>query len=861
MSPADARRVVPVCVVARPLVGRFPLEGVPMNNLLPRDARGAGSQTSSARNANLIVSTDPMDRTVSNDLNAPQTRPDTGEIRGTGDYSTVDLSWLLHSVNMARSDDPSGRVEGLGRVTPHTSIRVTSALHQTRAQLAALVVRAVSLCVFLFVPFGAVPAQGADAPRILTVLPGDAPLLDGHLNEPVWSRADSITQFTQRDPAEGEPASERTVVRFLGTDAGLWVGLWAYDRDPAGIRHAQLRRDADFETDDSFTLAIDSQSDRRSGFLFSINPNGALHDAEILTFEQQNDRWDGIWDARARLTNDGWFAEIFIPWQTLRYPAGATGWGLNVQRFIRRRNEFALWRAWRRGEGIRFLEREGRLEGLDNLPGRALAEVRPYVLATERLADRRFSDTGADSIVVASSRAAELGVDAKLALTSTLTLDLTYNTDFAQAEVDQQVVNLTRFPLFFPETRQFFNEGAGIFDFGRIRQTQLFYSRRIGLRPDGTPLPIVGGARLTGRAGGQQVGALVVRTGGDEDATDLVARVKRDVLGRGYVGAMYTGQFRDGMTPAAAGGVDFNFPYIVRGHNLVLLGNTAWNRDSGGGRAANYSRIIVDYPNDHADIVFRYDRVEQGFEPALGFVSQSGIQRFAGQITLTPRPRRWGIRRFDFSLPSWDWVSRLDGALDNASVTLRPLGAQFESGDSFELNLRRQWDVPPGAFEIFPGSVIAAGRYVWDQVEVSLEGSDARRVVPELSVTVGELYDGTGYEWSAGVGVRHEPHVLLSAELEHTSLSRATQSFAATTARLRADYAVSPRLTSTLFAQYDNESERVSLNARLRWTRSPGSDLYLVWNSGWTTALDAGIPWRRPVRGALVIKYIQYLRA
>lgn len=684
--------------------------------------------------------------------------------------------------------------------------------------------------------------------------------LDGRLDEPEWARADSITNFTQRDPVEGEPASERTVVRFLSTDAGLWVGLWANDRDSTGIRHAQLRRDADFETDDSFTLAIDSQNDRRSGFLFSVNPNGAMHDAEVLTFEQQNDRWDGIWDARARITADGWIAELFIPWQTFRYPANGTVWGLNVQRFIRRKNEFALWRAWRRGEGIRFLEREGRLEGLVNLPGRARVEARPYVLATSRLADRQFRADGSDSVSLAGALGAEAGIDVKTAVVGRLTLDLTYNTDFAQAEVDQQVVNLTRFPVFFPETRQFFNEGAGIFDFGRVRQTQLFYSRRIGLRRDGTPLPILGGARLTGRAGQQQLGALLVRTGGEEDATDFVGRIKRDVLGRGYVGAMLTGQARSDAPTSVAAGADFNFPYIIKGRNLVLLGSTAWNRDSSDGRNANYSRFIIDYPNDHADIVFRYDRVEEGFEPALGFVSQSGIQRFAGQVTLTPRPHRWGIRRLDLSLPSWDWVSRLDGSLDNASLTVRPLGAQFESGDSFEFNLKRQWDVPPEDFEIFPGSVIVAGRYAYDQVEIGMEGSDARTLVPELSVTVGELYDGHGYKWSTGLGYRREPHILLFAEFERTRVTRSSQSFAATIARVRADYAISPRLSTTVFAQYDNESERASLNARLRFTRSPGSDLYVVWNSGWTTALDGGIPWRRPVRGGLVVKYIQYLR-
>ncbi|MBC7896617.1 MAG: hypothetical protein H7066_14470, partial [Cytophagaceae bacterium] len=594
--------------------------------------------------------------------------------------------------------------------------------------------------------------------------------------------------------------------------------------------------------------------------LFSVNPNGAMRDAEILNFENENTRWDGIWDARARITGDGWFVEMLIPWQTLRYPPDATGWGLNVERFIRRKNEFALWQGWRRGEGIRFLEREGRLEGFGQLPGRARVELRPYVLATSRLADRRFDDAGRDSVLARAHTTSEVGLDAKLPVSNTLTLDLTYNTDFAQAEVDQQVVNLTRFPVFFPETRQFFNEGAGICDFGRLEQTQLFYSRRIGLRRDGTPLPIVGGARLTGRAGRQQVGAVLVRTGGSEDATDFATRIKRDILGRGYVGAMLTGREASDAPLSVAGGLDINLPYIVKGKNLVFIGSTAWNRDSSGGPVSNYSRFVVDFPNDIADLVVRYDRVGEGFEPDLGFVSQSGIQRFAGNLAFTPRPRRWGIRRFDFNFGSWDWVSRLDGSLDNASFSFTPLGAQFESGDRFELEVKRQWDVPREDFEIFPGSVIAAGRYEWNVVELQVEGSEARTLVPEVSYAVGELYDGRGYEWNVELGFRREPHVLLSAEYERTKVTRSAQSFTASVARVRADYALSPRLNTTLFGQYDNESERVSVNARVRWTRAPGSDLYVVWNSGWPSGLDAGIPWRRPIRGALVLKYVHYLR-
>lgn len=739
-------------------------------------------------------------------------------------------------------------------------------------------------------------AQGPAAPPAAppAVAFTRAPLrLDGVLDEPAWAAADSVVDFTQRDPVEGAPASERTVVRFVGTAEGLWVGVRAYDRDPAGIRHAQLRRDARLGTDDSFTLMLSPTGDKRTGFLFSVNPNGARYDAEIVSFEGENDEWDGIWDARARITADGWQAELLVPWQTLRYEPGADAWDVNLQRFIRRKNESALWRAWRRGEGIRFLERAGTLRGLaaagaalpGGLPRRALAELRPYAAATARVADRAYDDGAGGRVLRGGALLGDVGLDAKLAPSPTLTLDLTANADFAQAEVDRQIVNLTRFPLFFPEQRPFFTEGAGIFDYGRRRETQLFYSRRIGRAADGAPAPLLAGARLSGRLGRQQVGVIATRTGGDVQATDLVARVRRDVLGRGYVGAMATARDAPtGSTPA--GGVDFNLPYIVRGQNLVLLGNLAADGGPVPGDPT-YARFVVDYPNDHADIAVRVDRVGAGFAPPLGFVQQAGVVRYSGQTELTPRPdamgplaaplRALGVRRLSFNPLGWSYVQRLGGGLSNSRFVVRPLGAELESGDSFELNLVRVDDAPDEAFELFPGADVPAGRYRWHRAELEVGLSEARPLSGDVTVSVGQFYAGRSWEAEGALRARLQPHLLASVEYQRSAIrlpaggadgaERAERTpplrFAAQTARARVDVAASPRLGTTLFAQWDNESERIALNARLRWTTSPGSDAYLVWNSAWPSDLPGGlsrVPWRRPAGGALVAKYVRYFR-
>jgi hypothetical protein len=714
--------------------------------------------------------------------------------------------------------------------------------------------------------------------------------LDGALSDQAWAMADSITSFTQRDPREGQAGTERTVVRFLGTANGLWVGVWAFDREPAGIRRTQLRRDGDMEADDHVTLMLSPTADKRTAFLFTVNPNGALYDAEVVSFEDESEEWDGIWDARARVTADGWHAEVFIPWQTLRYrpvdaDLAADQWDVNVRRFIRRKNESVLWRAWKRTEGIRFLERAGSLAGFreastlssGGLPRRAVAELRPYAISIARLADRAYDD-GIATVVGRASVVGDAGLDMKLAPAPTLTLDVTANADFAQAEVDRQVVNLSRFPLFFPEQRPFFTEGSGIFAFGRLQQTQLFYSRRIGLAASGQPIPLLGGARLTGRLGAQQLGFLATRTGGDEDATTVVGRVKRDVLGRGYLGAMGTLLARPGAGAHGAGGIDINLPYTIGEQNLILLGAIAMDGGATTGDPV-YARAMIDFPNDIADIALRFDRVGEGFRPELGFVQQRGITRLSWQADFTPRPEAlgaigkalsaMGVRRLKFEPLSGELVRTMGvrgpfAGLTSGSLTSTPLGLEFQSGDEIGVELSRHYDAPSEPFDLLDDVFIDARRYQWDRAELQFESSSARRIGVDFALGTGGFYTGRSTEMEVSLRGRFAPHVVISADWDRSELrlplDSATVRFAAQSVSLRLDVAASPRLSTTLFGQWDNESNRAAFNARLRWTTSPGSDAYLVFNSLWPSNLERGIPWSRPTRGTVVAKYVRYLR-
>src|SRR5437870_3583113 len=338
--------------------------------------------------------------------------------------------------------------------------------------------------------------------------------LDARFAEGIWQALDSIVDFRQREPLEGAPATERTVVKIVRDAEHLYIAVRAYDHDMRSIRSAQLRRDADLSSDDNVTLLVDSYRDRRGAFLFRTNPNGAMWDAQLVGLDNVNENWNGIWDVVTRRDSVSWSAEFAIPLGTLRFNPGNDVIGLNIRRVIRRKNEEDLWRSWRRAQGLDNLLNTGDIAGFSDISSERPIELRPYVLG--RFVAPSYDPTGGR--IAPSDKAAKFGIDAKLAVSPTLTSDLTLNTDFAQVEADQQVINLTRFPTFFPEKREFFLESSGLFDIGTPRRTQLFYSRRIGLDSTGVPVPILGGARMYGKQGPWSIGLLDARTGGREKA-------------------------------------------------------------------------------------------------------------------------------------------------------------------------------------------------------------------------------------------------------------------------------------------------------------------------------------------------------
>ena len=704
------------------------------------------------------------------------------------------------------------------------------------------------------------------APSVIVARRATAPVqFDARLVGADWDAADSITVFRQREPDAGLGATERTVVRVLRDDGALYVGVRAWDGDPARIRATEFRRDADLSGDDHVELLIDSFHDRRGAFVFGTNPNGAMWDAQLVDVGDPNPDWNGIWDVAVSRDTAGWTALFRIPFSTLRFHGNPGSFGFNVRRFIRRKNEEDLWQSWGRAQGLYELVNEGELSGLDGLSRSRHVELYPYVLG--RLVEPPHDSAGARA--GHGIGAAEGGVDLKAAVTPTLTADLTLNPDFAEVEADSQVINLTRVPFFFPEKRQFFLESSGLFDFATPGKDQAFYSRRVGLDSTGAPVPIVAGGRLYGREGPWRFGLLDVRTGGAEQANEAALRVQHDLFDRSFIGAIGTLRTIAGRS-AGTGGLDVDLPLVVRGQNLEPHFWVMGTHTPGISGTPLAWRISADNPNDLFDNFVSLYRIDAGFNPALGFAQRTGIWETTGHIDFQPRPHALGIRQFDFvfPVPTWDIVANRSGSLgragdwQTASFQWQFFDGDRDNGDHFELNVQRLMDAPTAPFDIFRAVTIAPGRYWWSRYELQYVQSPGRLLALGGVVNWGRFYGGRSADVQLAATVRGGGHANAGVALTRTAARLPGGGFTALLWSGRVEYDFNTRTSFLGFVQYTNDEQRVDFNLRFHWIPTIGDDVFVVWNSGYTTnpaAADhfpSGRALSEQMNGALELKVV-----
>ena len=695
--------------------------------------------------------------------------------------------------------------------------------------------------------------------RYITAVRTETPLkVDGLLNDPAWQNARFQGQFTQREPEEGAPASEKTEVGFLYDEKNLYIGVKCFDSEPDKIIAREMRRDAIVDDDDYFEMVLDTYHDHRNAYYFITNPHGVKREALMANEGRDyNPAWDGVWLCRAKITEEGWFIEMAIPWKTLRFAEeGSSAWGFNCARMIRRKNEHAYWqlipRDFGRGAGIFRLSEAGSLHGIADAKMGGNLELRPYFLGGME------NDSNTD---FATDRLSDIGLDAKVALTANLALDLTLNTDFAQVEADQEQVNLTRFSLYYPEKREFFLEGAEVFSFGGSggfrwhngdTDMNLFYSRRLGL-VDGHEARILGGAKMVGKVGKYQVGVMNILTDDvtyqEEDVTTrvnaanfTVVRLRRDILRRATIGMMF-------LNKEDLHSSDFNRSLGLDGHIPLsryftvsgYLAATFGPEETDDGQAINMNRqnvagkLSLDYNSDlwrasasHLDIGAR-------FNPEVGFIRRTDFRLSNASIEYAPRPKESSvIRQFGYQLQGSYRSDHDNRMLDNeiqASFSI-----EFQNSSRFSINIQRQSEFIDYDWEVREGFLIPEGTYTGFMYSVNAESDKSRAIAGGIDIDYGSYY--TGRQMSLGLDSTITRLRRLRMELgyRHNSIHLPEGSFHTNTLGLRMFYFFSTDLYVKAYVQWNDDKyynagrERIVSDILLRWIYSPACNLYVVYN-------------------------------
>ncbi len=670
------------------------------------------------------------------------------------------------------------------------------------------------------------------------------PVVDGKLDDRVWSEAPVIDDLYQVEPVEGAVPSQRTEVRLVYDDDALYVGVLCYDTDPGGIVATQRVRDADLEPDDRIELILDTFRDRRNAYFFQISPGGSIGDALFSNAEGFNKRWDGIWWGEAAIGPEGWSAELWIPFKTLSFDPDAESWGFNFARVVKRNEERIRWSNPSQDSGFFRIAEAGTLQGFANLQQGLGLDLVPFALG------KIVRDTREGREIYRG----EVGGDAFYRLTPSLQASLTINTDFAETEVDERQVNLTRFPLFFPERRDFFLQDASIFSFGGLRQTPLpFFSRRIGL-VNGEEVPILAGAKLTGRAGDYNIGVIDVQTDadGELDSKNLfVTRVSKNVLEESQIGVIAT-RGRPGQNGEnALAGVDFTY------RTSELFGDRNFQVDvwgmgthtSGRGGDGGATGLAVDFPNDDLNTGFEATWIGEDFNPELGFVSRRG-NIYDIDLEYRPRPGTW-IRQLSFGFFPY-WATKPNHELESRRLSFVPFEAELESGDRLELRATQFTEWLDEGFEIRKDIVIPPGSHDYTRYSADLRSGTKRPVSVQLRVEGGTFWTGRRTDIEAGIEWRTGPFLTLAFEQEENHVHLEEGNFITRIVRGRWDLAFDPRLTWRSFLQFDNVSNEIGLNSRVRWIIEPGSELFVVLNQGWERDGHEIAPFRTELTTKLV---------
>lgn len=665
--------------------------------------------------------------------------------------------------------------------------------------------------------------------------------LDGILSEEDWAAAPVNANFKTIVPEEGGQPSGATQVQVLANPRFLVIGIKCFDDDPKRIINFSKLRDVDLENEDHVRLVIDPFMDGQSGLIFAVNPSSARYDALVSNRgESENEDWDAIWEAKAVVDSLGWSVEIRLPIQSFSFKKGLREWGFNVERRIQRYQETIRWTNIKRDQWFTQTSRAGLLTNLPDFNYGVGLNVRPSLITN-------FNKVGEANF----TSAVEPTLEASQRIGPNVVATITVNTDFAETEVDSRQTNVTRFPLFFPEKRAFFLEGADIFEFGFGMGTSIvpFFSRRIGLY-QGNEVPILAGGKLNGRIGKTSFGGLTMSTrqldyeGGSLPGTNMgVLRVKRNILKEssiGFIGTYGDPQSRGGSWTS---GVDFTYQTTrFNGDKNFLIGASGMyaNRaDLSGDQSA--VALKIDYPNDIWDAAITYLRIGDGFDPSLGFVPRKGINSLRGGVTYGPRPDWTWLRQMRNQL-FFTYITDLEGQWETYRVFTAPINWRLESGDRIEANFMPRGERLVEPFEIADEVVIPEGSYHFNRYRLEAELAAKRKFNGQFTWWFGSFYDGSLDELEASIN--WNPTAIITFEFvgNHNIGRLPFGDFEQTLVGLKIRFNASPDLQVNTFVQYDTDTRNFGVNARVHWIFHPQGDFFFVYNNNTLNALDRWVP-------------------
>ena len=702
-----------------------------------------------------------------------------------------------------------------------------------------------------------------------------APVIDGRLDDDAWAEGQVLTGFVQREPTEGRPVSERTEVRVAYDEEALYIGAWLFDSDPTSLVFGQTLRDASLNESDAFVLVLDTYLDRQNGFVFGTTPAGIEYDGQVANEGQGgggggrpgggggrqqrgsgggfNLNWDGSWEVATSTDSRGWYAEMRIPFTTLRYGTGGDQtWGLNFERRIRRNSEEAVWAPIPRQFNLYRVSLAGTLDLA--APATRIATVNPYVLSNSF---KDYTVTSPDA-----EFGSKVGIDAKVGLNQSLTLDLTVNTDFAQAEVDDQQVNLTRFSLFFPEKRAFFLENAGTFSVGSGRSAELFFSRRIGLS-SGQEVPIHAGARMTGKVGDVQLGLLNIQTGGLSVPSTVnggtlrvapnnnfgVVRAFREWENRSRIGGIFVSRLNTnspsdynltyGLDGRLGIGQDLTFSGWASLTTTPLPSGTPDLREGFNNGEYGYAGTGNFVTRDW-EISGGYRQIGSEFNPEVGFVNRSAYRYISGRVLYHLRTEGvdwfrefrphisgnsfWSLGGFNES-----YYVHIDShfAFENGAEIHLPGWNLTGEGLDTPFQIRDEGDLPDGGRGPI---IIPAGTYNNQELLFVANTNRSAPLSVSAGVTFGEFYSGTRSSPYGSVSYRFRDRLTTSVSMNYFDVKLDEGSFTTSLVRLTGSYSFTPRIYLQANLQYNDDSKNLGSNIRLGWLDTAGTGLFIVYN-------------------------------